>query len=117
MINSTISQNVADGNGGGIYIAGGALRQLRSSTIFGNTADGDGDGNGYGGGFAETGGLNVSFTNVLNAGNSGTHPAACRDQAYDCDSGPFFFPRFTLQGQALGPSIAWSVSTRAANQS
>jgi CSLREA domain-containing protein len=103
VINSTISQNVADGSGGGIYIAGGTSTNLRSSTIYGNTADGDGNGNGSGGGFSESGGLNVSFTNVLNAGNSGT-PSMPPNQAYDCDSGPNFFPRFTLQGQALGPA-------------
>lgn len=104
VINSTISQNIADGNGGGIYIPGGtASANVRSSTIFGNTADGNNDGNGYGGGFAETAALNVSFTNVLNAGNSGTSPTP-PDQASDCYSGPFYFPRFTLQTQPMGPS-------------
>ena len=41
------------------------------------------------GGSAETGRLNVSFTNVLNAGNSGT-AILPTDDAYDCYSGPNF---------------------------
>lgn len=102
MINSTVSGNTANGNGGGIYIPGGASLVARSSTIYGNQADFDGDGNGYGGGFAETGGLTVSFTNVLNAGNSGTSTLPA-NSSYDCYSGPSFFPRYTLQGQPLGP--------------
>ncbi len=102
VINSTIAQNNADGNGGGFYIPGGASLVARSTTISGNQADADGDGNGYGGGFAETGGLNVSFTNVLNAGNSGT-AIMVGDDAYDCYSGPNFYPRYTLSGQPMGP--------------
>ncbi|HMU26930.1 MAG TPA: CSLREA domain-containing protein [Solirubrobacterales bacterium] len=102
VINSTIAQNNADGNGGGFYVPGGASLVARSTTVFGNQADADGDGNGYGGGFAETGGLNVSFTNVLNAGNSGT-ALLPTDDAYDCYSGPNFYPRYTLSGQPMGP--------------
>lgn len=97
MVNSTISGNSAGGNGGGLYVTGGASLAALSSTIYGNQAVG------YGGGLAETGGLTVSFTNVLNAGNSGT-AASPTDDAYDCASGPNFYPRFTLQGQPLGPA-------------
>src|SRR5690606_20668853 len=50
MVNSTVSGNGADGNGGGLYVPGGASATLRSSTIRGNAADTDGDGNGAGGG-------------------------------------------------------------------
>lgn len=102
VVNSTISGNRADGNGGGLYVPGGASMVLRSSTIYGNQADADGDGNGYGGGFAETAGLTVSFTNVLNVGNSSASITPT-SSAYDCYSGPNFFPRYTLQGQPLGP--------------
>jgi len=103
MINSTITGNKADGNGGGIYVTSGGSLVARSSTIFGNQADADSSGIGYGGGFAEAGGLNVSFTNVLNAGNSGT-PVLPGEDAYDCYSGPNFYPRFTLSGQPMGPN-------------
>ena len=103
VVNSTISSNRADGNGGGLYMPGGTGTTIRSSTIYANTADADDNGNGYGGGFAETGGFSVGFTNVLNAGNSGT-PINPANQAFDCYSGPNYFPRFTLQGQPMGPS-------------
>lgn len=102
VVNSTISNNSADGSGGGLYLTGGTATTVRSSTIFANVADADDDGNGYGGGFADTGAASVSFTNVLNAANAGT-PTNPANQAFDCYSGPNFFPRFTLQGQPLGP--------------
>ncbi len=102
MVNSTISGNKAGGNGGGLYVPGGASMTVRSSTIYGNEADADNSGGGYGGGFAETGGLSVDFTNVLNAGNSGTGVLPA-NEAYDCASGPNFYPRYVLQGQPLGP--------------
>lgn len=103
LVNSTISGNKANGNGGGLYVTGGASMNVRSSTIYGNVADADQNGNGYGGGFAETGATNVGFANVLNSNNSGTGVIPGQ-AAYDCYSGPFFFPRFTLQGQPLGPA-------------
>jgi len=103
MVNSTVSGNKADGNGGGFYAPGGSSLNVRSSTIYGNVADADKDGNGYGGGFAETAALSVNFTNVLNSNNTGTSPTP-PDRADDCYSGPFFFPRYTLQRQPLGPS-------------
>ena len=102
VVNSTVSGNRADGNGGGFYVPGGASLVVRSSTIYGNTADADDSGGGYGGGFAETGGLNVSFTNVINSNNSGTSPSP-PNGAFDCYSGPNFYPRFSLQGQPFGP--------------
>ncbi|MCB0830140.1 MAG: CSLREA domain-containing protein [Solirubrobacterales bacterium] len=102
VLNSTVTGNEADGNGGGFYVPGGASLVARSTTIFGNKADADNNGNGYGGGFADTGSLNVSFTNVINAGNSGTAIMPAND-AYDCYSGPQFFPRYTLSGQPMGP--------------
>jgi CSLREA domain-containing protein len=103
MINSTIVDNKADGNGGGIYVTSNGSLVAESSTIYGNQADADASGTGYGGGFAEAGGLNVSLTNVLLAGNSGT-PAVAGEDAYDCYSqSAVFYPRYTLSGQPLGP--------------
>ncbi|MCB0857612.1 MAG: CSLREA domain-containing protein [Verrucomicrobiae bacterium] len=101
LVNSTVSSNSADGNGGGLYLTGGTSTTVRSSTIFANKADANDDGNGYGGGLADTGG-SVSFTNVLNASNTGTATLPAND-ANDCYSGPSFFPRFSLQTQAFGP--------------
>jgi CSLREA domain-containing protein len=103
MVNSTVSGNKANGNGGGIYAPGGSSLNVRSSTIYGNVADADENGIGAGGGFAESGALSVNFTNVLNSNNSGT-PVVDGELANDCYSGPFFFPRYTLQSQPLGPS-------------
>lgn len=102
MINSTVSGNSADGSGGGLYVPGGASLNVRSSTIVSNRADADEDGNGGGGGFADAGAASVNFTNVINAGNSGVSSMP-PNQANDCQSGPTFFPRFTLQTQPLGP--------------
>lgn len=101
LTNSTVSGNKAGGNGGGIYAPGGSVVQVRSTTIYGNTADSDGDGNGFGGGFSEAVSLSVGFTNVLNAGNSAAL-AIAPARANDCYSGLTYFPRFTLQTQAVG---------------
>lgn len=103
MLNSTISGNSSGGNGGGIYVPGGATATARSSTIYGNRADSDGDGNGYGGGFALAGGTSVNFTNVLNVKNSGVSSVPGND-AYDCYSGPSYYPRYTIQTQSIGPN-------------
>ena len=103
VVNSTIAQNEAEGNGGGFYVPGGASLVANSSTIYGNKADSDGNGSGYGGGLAEAGSLTVSFTNVINAGNSGTSPTP-GNSASDCSSGPQFFPRYTLSSQSMGPA-------------
>ncbi len=104
MINSTVSGNKAGGHGGGLYGAGGSTMSARSSTIVSNQADSDGDTNGYGGGFAESGATSVNFVNVLNGGNSAATPPAPA-KANDCYSGPFFFPRYTLQTQTIGPNF------------
>lgn len=103
MVNSTVSGNGADGNGGGIYLAGGSSANVRSSTIYGNTADMEENGVGSGGGFAMAGALSVSFSNVLNVDNNGVSPTP-GDSARDCYSGPQFFPRYSMQTQAFGPT-------------
>ena len=94
-VNSTFSGNSANGNGGAFWIPGGATASIKSSTITKNTADANDDDAGYGGGFADGGAGNISFTNVLNAGNTDLSVAAARD----CYSGPFYFPRYTMQIQ------------------
>ncbi len=101
-INSTISGNRANGNGGGFYNPGASSTTMRSSTVTGNVADADNNGNGYGGGFADAGATSINFTNVINAGNEGK-PTMPANQANDCSSGPSFFPRYVLQTQPLGP--------------
>lgn len=102
-INSTISGNRSGGSGGGIYAPGGSSVTLRSSTLVSNHADFDGNGNGFGGGFRDAGATSVNFTNVLNAGNTAAAPVP-PDKANDCSSGPFYFPRYTLQTQLMGPA-------------
>lgn len=102
MINSTVSGNRAAGNGGGLYLPGGSSATVRSSTITRNVADADDSGAGYGGGFAETAALSVNFHNVINAGNEGK-PTLPANRAEDCHSGPFYFPRYVIQTQPLGP--------------
>ncbi|HTU15924.1 MAG TPA: CSLREA domain-containing protein [Solirubrobacterales bacterium] len=99
-VNSTFSGNAANGNGGALWIPGGATASVKSSTITKNTADADGDGNGYGGGFADGGASNIGFVNVINAANQDNSAAPINGP--DCYSGPFFFPRYVLTTQALG---------------
>jgi CSLREA domain-containing protein len=98
MINSTITGNEANGNGGGIYAPGGAAVSVRSSTITGNSADMDANDNGQGGGFADGGASSISFTNVINAGNFDRSPNQA-GATPDCSSGPAYFPDFTIQVQ------------------
>lgn len=103
LTNSTVSGNRAGGSGGGLYAPGGSLVQARSTTIVDNVADADGNGTGVGGGFAELAATSVGFTNVINAGNSAAPPVGdARNN--DCSSGPFYFPRYTLQSQLFGPA-------------
>ena len=100
-INSTISGNSSDGQGGGLYMPGGALATVRSSTITNNTADADASGNGDGGGFADTNSNGVNFTNVINAGNKDLSPIVAQ-KSPDCyATSTLFFPRFVLTNQAL----------------
>ena len=101
ILNSTISGNTANGNGGGLWIPGGATASVKSSTITRNSADEEGDDNGHGGGFADGGAGNISFTNVILAANLDKSPNPA-GAAPDCYSGPFFFPRYVLSTQALG---------------
>ncbi|MGK2954945.1 MAG: choice-of-anchor Q domain-containing protein [Solirubrobacterales bacterium] len=99
-VNSTFSGNSANGNGGALWIPGGATASVKSSTITANTADLDGDNNGNGGGFADGGATSINLLNTINAAN--TAPAA---NGPDCDSGPFYFPRYTIQIQPFAAGV------------
>jgi hypothetical protein len=65
--NSTISDNFTNGNGGGVYVAGGTIN-LTNVTIFNNIADDDNNGSGDGGGIYKSHGT-VNIKNTLIAGN------------------------------------------------
>lgn len=102
MINSTVSGNSAIQNGGGLYMPGGSLTTVKSSTITGNTADSDTDDTGDGGGFYDNASNGVNFFNVLDAANSDSSPTPA-NQTPDCYSNSTkFFPRFVLSKQPLG---------------
>lgn len=101
LTNSTVSGNRAGGSGGGFYAPGGSLVQARSTTIVNNQADADGVGGGVGGGFSEVAAVSIGFFNVINAGNTAAPPVG--GEHNDCSSGPFYFPRYSLQSQLFGP--------------
>lgn len=107
VLNSTISGNSAAGAGGGIYVhdedGTPSVITVRSSTITDNVADSDANGTGDGGGIADGVGATINFFNTINAGNKDLSPDPA-DKAPDCASGPTFFPRFVISGQALGPA-------------
>ena len=98
--NSTLSGNKADGSGGGLYVTGGSVGTVKSSTITDNTADQEADGNGDGGGFRSTAST-VNFFNVIDASNHDLSPVAT-DKSPDCFSDvPQFYPRYVLTTQAV----------------
>lgn len=101
MDNSTVSGNSAAGDGGGLYFPGGSSGTVKSSTITGNVADSDASGNGDGGGFSLSTMNGVTFRNVIDAGNE-DHSPLVADRAPDCQSGPFFFPRYSISVQPFG---------------
>lgn len=100
MINSTVSGNSAEQNGGGFYLSGAASATVRSSTITDNTADAEGGGSGAGGGVADAMASSINFHNVINAGNRNGSDSG----ADDCSTSPFYFPRYVIQTQPLGPA-------------
>jgi parallel beta-helix repeat protein len=72
VINSTITGNLAQDFGGGIFLGGTGRITVNSSTIQGNTADSDnGDGGNGGGTYNSSGGTPPTFSvaNTLYAGN------------------------------------------------
>ncbi len=99
-LNSTISGNSAVQNGGGLYMPGGSLATVRSSTITRNTADSNADDNGEGGGFYDNLSNGVNFFNVIDASNVDSSPAIKTPDCYS--NSTKFFPRFTISVQALG---------------
>ncbi|MGK2932680.1 MAG: choice-of-anchor Q domain-containing protein [Solirubrobacterales bacterium] len=94
IVNSTLSGNEANGSGGGVYIPGGAVFNSKSSTLTKNVADAELNGNGEGGGFADGGATSINLLNTINAAN-----IAPAGKGPDCDSDPFYFPRYTMQVQ------------------
>lgn len=75
--NSIISGNTTTDSGGGI--SGGSssfIGTINNSQIINNTADSDGDGNGNGGGLnLPIGGVSITLTNTIIAGNFDNSPA------------------------------------------
>ena len=94
IVNSTISSNIADEDGGGIFNWGQV--SLSSSTIANNSADGDGNGTGNGGGIA----LGTTFLrNTIIAGNKDSG-----GQAPDC-KGTLNSEGYNLIQSAIGCGI------------
>jgi CSLREA domain-containing protein len=101
LVNSTVVNNEADGDGGGIFFRSGGvnLQQIRSSTIVGNTSNADNFSGGSGGGlFYDSG--NPEIANSVIADNLeaglGTHD--------DCD-GAFASAGYVLIQSADGCTI------------
>ncbi|HVQ35888.1 MAG TPA: CSLREA domain-containing protein, partial [Pyrinomonadaceae bacterium] len=78
IINSTISGNSSDGDGGGLLNCGTSTAVLDNVTITDNYADADGDESGSGGGIAQVSTNPITIRNTIVAGNfvgsSGTIP-------------------------------------------
>ncbi len=72
LINSTLSGNQADFDGGGIYALDG-FTSLSSATLMGNNSDYDLNGSGQGGGIFQTGSASVSLANSLVVYNHETY--------------------------------------------
>ena len=80
LVDSTLSGNSAREDGGGVALTGGALTSF-NSTLADNLADGDGNGSGNGGGISQTGNAAVGLKHTLLAsnrdGSSGTQSPDC----------------------------------------
>lgn len=98
MTNSTLSDNRATGDGGGIAVVGGSL-SLNNVTIANNTADSDNDGVGDGGGIAVDPEGAVVFRNTIIGGNTDRS-----EQAPDC-SGTLESRGYNLISVAAGCAI------------
>jgi hypothetical protein len=72
LINSTLSGNQANLDGGGIYPVNG-ITNLASATLMGNNSDSDLNGSGQGGGIFETGSASVTLANSLVVYNHETY--------------------------------------------
>ncbi len=89
IINSTITDNSAEEDGGGIGRRGGGVINLNNVTITGNAADSDSSGTGDGGGISNEAGGAVNFKNTIIAGN------------FDFTSEPDCFGTLTSEGYNL----------------
>ncbi len=75
VINSTISGNNANSDGGGILNCGNSVALLTNVTITNNIADVDQNAEGSGGGLAQVSSSNLTLNNTIIAGNSRSGPA------------------------------------------
>lgn len=99
LVNSTLSGNVANGNGGGIYNDGGTV-SLYSSTVATNQANGDKEGSGFGGGFfSENNGVSLLNTILADNFNPGT---GNRDDCW----GKLYSEGYNLIESGLGCNIS-----------
>ena len=74
LINTTISGNFADNNGGGVYLESGTV-EFHNVTVTDNTADGDENNSGDGGGLADSG-SSTTLYNTLVTDNFDLSPTA-----------------------------------------
>lgn len=101
LTNSTVSGNSADGDGGGIYEASSSSTHLNHATITANWADYDANDLGDGGGIANVYGV-IYITNTLVAGNFDSSVGG--DVRPDCfsSSGTFLTNAFNVIGDNTG---------------
>jgi hypothetical protein len=69
IVNSTISGNTSDGNGGGLYNGGTSTATLANVTITNNSADANNDATGAGGGISQASSNAMTLRNTIVAGN------------------------------------------------
>jgi hypothetical protein len=100
MVNSTVTLNAADNNGGGIYYGGGTANIYNTSIVF-NGADADANGGTGGGVYNATVGAHVNLRNSLLAGNI----VANAPIADDC-TGAFTVYGRNLFGDVTGCTIS-----------
>ena len=97
MVNSTITHNRADRDGGGVEASTGSEVSLNSVTVARNTADADGNSSGIGGGLhIGIGGASFSVVNSIVALNEANGLSS------DCYGGTFSSGGGNLIGSAQG---------------
>ncbi len=79
--NSTIANNRANGSGGGIATLNSSVARLNAVTVARNVADKDGGGGGFGGGLFQGAGSTIRVENTLVALNTVNFPGAT---GFDC---------------------------------
>jgi hypothetical protein len=116
---SEIRGNSTSANGGGVFVAGTALRMF-SSTVANNTASGNGDGTGGGGGIElETTGTGANGSNITNStitGNTALNNAGANGGGIDAPAtftGAVFLLNDTinLNFASNGGGVFWAGTT------